>query len=644
MNFTAEQADIIQCIADPVLTQHIAVNAKAGSGKSTVAVACAEHCWKRGRRTTLYLTFSTQLKLKERASAKEGKRGYLRVESFHSCVVNVFGYPCSDQHTLEAFLDHPAATPADSLASVGLLVVDEAQDLTASYVCLVQRLLPFLHPGHRILMLGDRFQNVFQCLQDSSPQYLDNPCAYFGGTFLHKHMSTSFRLTGQMADWVNRNVSPLALEHHYPGIWAEHGDSIVQAWGPGVHAHPSRGAGLPVDYVRFDFYKQPLPASITETVRSYITRHGIDSVLILTDSAYPGARHAVTRLLNETGGNAAHNWIVLNNDLQEDEAVMKLKGVVATPYKMKGREQRLVVFFGFDRRLERWTDRPRPLLAFALAYVACTRAYEKLVVAGHLDTGREFFTITRQQQPPDRRVCRVTSTHTLSRFIPFDRRLDCMHIVQRAVCTGGVQSHGPATVTGRTPATTEPVDRWYALVVRDVIPLVLDGSVTLAEVDWPGRVDAVIATHVADTGLAFSSRQLARASVWVDCTRLDSIVTACVDMVYDYFTPFMLAYEAHHVLASQSIRGEAFLLFGRCMLVHFCFSPSTAVADAQEAVLLAALLHCERDALRTFILNARVGELVEVYLPPACRDVHTYMASVLQRKHLSHLAVPGAQA
>jgi len=110
-------------------------------------------------------------------------------------------------------------------------VVDEAQDLTESYFKLIQRIRGHLHKDHKILLVGDRFQNIFQCLQNSSPKYLDSPSDYFEGEFKRLNLSYSFRATPHIADWVNKNLSPFKLQQHYPEIWAKEGKPIGESWG-----------------------------------------------------------------------------------------------------------------------------------------------------------------------------------------------------------------------------------------------------------------------------------------------------------------------------------------------------------------------------------------------------------------------------
>ena len=607
---------------------HLVINAKAGSGKSTVAVESADRVYTQHGLHTLYITFSTQLKMKERASAKESNRNHIQVESFHSTVANVFGFPCNDQHTLEMFLRDTDAEPIDDLSTVGLLVIDEAQDLTQSYVCLVQRLRKFVHVHHRLMLVGDRFQNVFQSLQASSPEYIDSPSVYFGGVFTRMHMSTSFRITPEMADWINSRVNPLSVKRHYPETWEREGEHITASWGTGIHASPTRDRGEGVVHVTFDFYKHPLPTTLVDTVDRYIRLHGVESVLILTDSAYPGATHAVTRLLNRF---EEHPWIILNSEFPEEASVMKGKGVVATPYKMKGREQRLVVFFGFDSRLERWTDRPRPMLAYALAYVACTRACDKLVVASH--TTRPLFTDTPVVRAPPRRVCRSTTTTSLSRFIPFDHDLDDIRMVTRATCETGMEDPSPTFASGRVGVTMEPVDKWYALAVRESLPLVLDDAE--ARIDWVAKVQSLLQVHSSRTGLSFAERQLSECSTWVDSELLDRVTRACADMVFQFFSEFTQSCYNERELFLHRVKGTAFLVFDDTHLVHYCFAPTTDLQHAQEALLSASLLGASGAGV--YILNARAGELKQVYVPPTVSTTRQYLESVLHRKHLSGL-------
>jgi hypothetical protein len=412
INHTEEQQEIVRFFSGDWPADHLLVNARAGAGKTTTTTEVARVV----QGDTLFLTFSCALKLTARENSDH------RAESFHSAVQNLFGVPCIDTASMEKFLqENKHCEPVVDLGTTKLLVVDECQDLTPNYVALIQKIQVHLHRDHRLLMVGDRFQNIFQSLQNSSTRYMDEPHQYFGGQFQRRSLNTSFRLTSEIISWVNSKMDPRKI----PGPTRE---ILVHDWGTGLKPHPKRGRvdPSPVITCEVDFSYQELPQDVVQTIRDAVAECGVESVLVLVPSCRFGRHHPAARLMQQVRG----NWVVMDTEFRDDPRLLMKRGKVATAYKMKGKEFDVVVYFGFDSGLEKISG--STLLAHSVAYVSATRAKQLLVVVR--DTRNEPFCTLRdadrQAIEPVKRVF-VRGTE-LVKYCPYDRQIDEVKDVQVA--------------------------------------------------------------------------------------------------------------------------------------------------------------------------------------------------------------------
>ncbi len=629
-----EQQRIISFWSDLDEDRHAVINAKAGGGKTTMSMLCARALYERKKYHTLVLTYSTMLKLDARMKVQQtpNLRDFIQVESYHSAVANLFGFQCTDQYSLELFLSLPDTSPIEEMTDVGLLILDEVQDMTDSFYELVKKIRGFLAPEHRLLLLGDRFQNIFQALHQSSTKFMDEPETFFGGVFWRGSINTSFRITGPIADFINKHVNPSkGVRTHFAREWGEQGAIIEQAWGSGIHAR-SDADGPEVDHYRFDIFTDPIPTTLSNTIAQCVRDHGKDAVMLLVKSCRMGKSHPAARTINRLG--ASQDWIVLDGGFRETDDLLVEKGIVATPYKMKGREKKLVVFFGFDAGLER----DPPLLAFAIAYVACTRASHKLVLVGHAKEDL-FFTM---RPPPARSVPkhltpqrqRAVDIDDLARFAPFKWGVDSLVTnVVNQFSNDDVKLAG--VVPGRLPGTFESTTRWYAEAIKHAITDELGNSPRRS---WVDRIKELMDAHVEQTQTDFVSRQFLEAERWVESYKLDVVVEKAVELLYTSH----LVHECYQAMQSMSlprspnVRGTVFLNFGRgAHIVHFAYSDFYEQTQGQHALLLAALTG--NDRTRAYVLNPIAAELREIVGPLNGASKSMYLESVLVRKNLSYL-------
>ena len=119
---SAEQLAVVSSVISRV---HVAVEAVAGSGKTTTILHCAEAA---PSLKFLVLTYNARLKLQTRARARELGMSNLEVHSFHAMGARYYDGRCRNDEVLRTLVDGDQA-PHSSI-SFDCLVIDEAQDLT----------------------------------------------------------------------------------------------------------------------------------------------------------------------------------------------------------------------------------------------------------------------------------------------------------------------------------------------------------------------------------------------------------------------------------------------------------------------------------------------------------------------------------
>ncbi len=565
-----------------LLPNHIVMHAKAGAGKTTIGFACANRIFQQYRRSTLVLTFSALLKLNGRQLSADSP--FIQVESFHSSVVAFFDTPCQNQRELEWFLTHPILPTAKGLhdlSNVGLLVIDEAQDLTDSTYALVELLRTFIPPDVILLIIGDCFQNVFSKLQQSSTKYLENPEKYFRVPFQTAHIGTSYRLHPEMAQWINTNLNFSTLARQYATEWSESKQSI---WNNGLKGWDRKETTLPsfprVTYHRFEFGKEDIPLPTLEFIQQFIQERGASSCVILVQSCHFGANHPANRIMNFVGPDA--RWLILTNDFKEEEAMFYNKGLVTTAWKFKGREKPLVIVCGFDESLE-YHNRGG-FLSYCLAYVLCTRASEHLIILSNKRCQR-FFTQREGAQFIQNAVAlsRKPSSQPLNvselfRYLPFDASLDIIgtDVILRGSLTNGIECPTMAVVGG----LCEPVAKWYDLCVR-TCPMF---QTCPTSQQWISLMQATLKDNEASA--------LLMNCEWVDTGILTQLFLRC-SRLWEWITvnaPMVV----NNVTWNQRVQQKRYWgqVWGLTPRAHFfLFMSKFCMEHALEAVLISSLVH-----------------------------------------------------
>lgn len=224
---TEEQIDIIDNILEG---NHVRVFAKAGTGKTTMALTLSEKFYEKYSQNTLIVTYN-RLLLDDVRNKTTDKN--TQVENYHTLCGKLYGYTCKDDKVLRECLEKPFLKNP----TWGLIIVDEAQDMGKIHYELISRVIESVKPI--VLIMGDPFQRLYE----NRGEWYMNADNYFshilGKKFINLHLSISFRISHEMANYINTNLNPNILAEKY-NFNQKQKDDISFWWKDGIKANPKR--------------------------------------------------------------------------------------------------------------------------------------------------------------------------------------------------------------------------------------------------------------------------------------------------------------------------------------------------------------------------------------------------------------------
>ena len=213
-----------------------------------------------------------------------------------------------------------------------------------------------------MLVLGDRYQAVYKFMGADSRFLTLTHNLWKGKLFENRLLSTSYRLTNEIAAFVNDVMI---------------GYKRIQATRP----------GSPVIYIRdsvFQVYRK-LASYIIAQIRSGSIKP--EDVFVLAGSI-SGDRSPIRKLENELVNNNIPCYYPTSDERKLDEDIIEGKVIFSSFHQAKGRERKLVIVYGFDSGYFKFFGKDYdPLVCPETLYVACTRAKEKLVLVEGIGDG-----------------------------------------------------------------------------------------------------------------------------------------------------------------------------------------------------------------------------------------------------------------
>ena len=413
-----EQHDVVK---DILIRKNVTAIAKAGSGKSSVAIACAQQFYEKYKSRTLLITYNARLKFETRERIKKmGLDHAIEAHSYHAAASKFF---VEQKNTgADNALIHAATQVENPIAKLefGLIVVDEAQDMNELYSRFIIHTLKHCREKPTMLIVGDPFQRIFG-FNGATCDFLVNPKQVFGefchtSDFSTHHLSICWRITHEMAKFINTHLNPCNLQHSVdPAWWDKNKDRISAWWGKGIRANPKR----PPQPDSFKIVRGNWGSKeILDQTKKMFSKFGNDEVALIAFSL-KGERTPIRAIVDRLGKTSTENWAILAGNDSGSEEVLKGKRVASTIHRMKGLERRGIVVCGLDSFIEKLYPND-PLEHYNINYVACTRAKDQLIINA---TGTDYATIRCTpitNLANARQMCGVSE---LVAYVPFDNIL-----------------------------------------------------------------------------------------------------------------------------------------------------------------------------------------------------------------------------
>jgi DNA polymerase III delta prime subunit len=346
-NASIEQMNII----DAIKTNNVKVNSVAGSGKTTTVLHMSQIL---DNESILLLTYNARLKLETRNKKKQLQLNNLDVDSYHSFCVGHYNNKCFKDSVIIKLLKEN--TKPIKKINYSIIVIDEAQDMNKLYYKLVNKIINDNIKDCRICIIGDRYQCIYQ-FKSADFRFITLADKIFKPNELEwkeLKLSTSFRITNQMADFINHCVM---------------GFNYINA----------QKNGNKVRYIMtetFDF-QRPI-----EEVLYYLNDCHYDDIFILAPSVKKGKNDSPVRVLaNALTKCNIPIHVPTDDDERLDEDIIKNKVVFSTFHQVKGLERKNVIVYGFDESyFQIFNKDADPNVCPNELYVAITRGSENLTI------------------------------------------------------------------------------------------------------------------------------------------------------------------------------------------------------------------------------------------------------------------------
>jgi len=344
--------------------ENVAVNAVAGSGKTTTILGIASQI---PDKKILQITYNRALKLEVEKKAKQHNLTNLKVLTFHGLACSYYDYTAYTDDRIQTILKDkiPLNKPVSSITHE-IIIIDEIQDMTTLYFELVHKLIYDLQRHIILGIMGDNYQGIYG-FKGADERFLTLGERIF---INHQHftkltLNTSYRLSQPIANFVNHVM---------------------------VGGHPRIRAlkeGNPVKYIQYPYQK--LTDYVSNLIVSEMNTKGYlaEDIFILSGTL---RNQRIKDLENVLVAKGLLCFVPISEDSKLDERIIKDKIVFTTFHQSKGRERKLVIVFGFDTSYyEMFKDKHSSLIICPnLLYVATTRASNQLIVIEHIDRNQSL--------------------------------------------------------------------------------------------------------------------------------------------------------------------------------------------------------------------------------------------------------------
>lgn len=348
-----EQQHIINHI---IAGDNVVVDACAGSGKSTTILSMARCV---PERTVLQITYNSELRKDVKHQITQLEITNVKVHTFHSLAVRYYLVSAHTDTGIRKIL-YDNLPPREPIPHFQIIVLDEAQDITYLYFQLMVKFSRDMAQPFQLMVLGDYMQGLYQ-FKGADTRFLTQ-CAQLWAAhpllsshiFHHNTLKTSYRITNQMAGFVN--------------------DVMLGA--KRLHACKE---GTPVIYIRNN--RRNMENIVIYQIQQLIQSGETPASIFVLGASVKGVRSNIRKLENVLVESGIPCHVPMFETDKIDERVMQGKVVFSTFHSVKGRQRKHVFVTGFDNNYFHLyaSNLPKDVCPNTL-YVGCTRATHQLYV------------------------------------------------------------------------------------------------------------------------------------------------------------------------------------------------------------------------------------------------------------------------
>ena len=431
-----EQQHIINKVKEG---KNVIVDACAGSGKSTTILSAAKAL---PHLKFLLITYNKSLRKEVKEKVAEIELLNVVVHTYHSLAVAVYNELAHVDKVMRMIVTNNDA-PKITLYPYDIIVLDEVQDMTFLYFRLILKYIMDIGKPVQMMILGDYMQGLYE-FKGADIRFLTMALQIWSGFGLLKseefvpcQLKTSYRITNQMADFVNHVML---------------GETRLYACRDGE----------PVIYIRRKIHD--IQKIVVNTIKELIQDHNATpSDIFVLGGSVKGPNSHIRNIENALveAGIPCHVPMMENAD-NFDENVIKGKVVFSSFHTSKGRQRPYVFVVGFDHSYFKIVARTLdPLICPNTLYVATTRASQRL------------YLLESDNFASDRPLKFLKQTHNVMRTSPY---IDFRGIPQSIFEEDSV---GPNTMTRSNDITihkTTPTDmtKFVPETVLEEITQILD--------------------------------------------------------------------------------------------------------------------------------------------------------------------------
>jgi len=308
--------------------KNVIVDACAGSGKSTTILSIAKELT--GKKIRQF-TYNSQLRFDVKENIKQMKLQNLEVHTYHSFAVKYYSDVAHTDTGIRQILREDTS-PRSPIPLVDIVVLDESQDMTLLYFELIVKMAKnmCLENDHcfQLLVLGDYMQGLYE-FKGADIRFLTQAPIIWNtlphletNLFEHCELKTSYRITNQMASFVNNDML---------------GENRLIAC----------REGLPVIYVR-------RPKSQIENIVIYQIKRLLDegecpSDIFVLGHSVKGTNSHIRHMENVLTNADIPCYVPMIESDAMDDRVINGKVVFSTFHTVKGRQRKHVFIVGFDQ-------------------------------------------------------------------------------------------------------------------------------------------------------------------------------------------------------------------------------------------------------------------------------------------------------